>query len=266
MMRNAETENHIMDAVGVFDSERDLEAATDALLTSGFNRADLSLLAGERAIKEKLGHAYRSVKELEDDPSAPSVAYVSRESIGDAEGAVIGAPMYIAGATAAGLVAAAGGPLMIGIAAVAASAGAGAAVGAVLAQLIGRRHAEFIESQLDHGGLLLWVRTWNQEDEEKATQILQANNARDIHIHDFSANENAITSPESILNSSQLSNGEKVSLLQRWEYDVREMLVAEEEGMGDADGEMLSRIVIALSSLGGGPDTEHSPPTKQGGV
>lgn len=265
-MGNTETENHIKDAVGVFDSERNLEAAVDALLSSGFNRADLSLLAGEQTVKEKLGHAYHDVRELEDDPSAPSVAYVPRETIGDAKGAVIGAPMYVIGVTAAGIVSAAGGPLTIGIAAVAAATGAGAALGVILARLIGRRHAEFIESQLDHGGLLLWVRTWDAEEEEKALKILQENNARDVHIHDFSANADAITSPKSILKSERLSDNEKILLLQRWEYDVREMLVAEEEGMGDADGELLSRIINALAALGAGPDAEHSPPTKQGGV
>ncbi|MEO1240829.1 MAG: hypothetical protein AAFX54_02885 [Pseudomonadota bacterium] len=253
-MSDENTETHIKDAVGVFDSERDLEAAVDALLTSGFNRADLSLLAGEQAVKEKLGHAYRDVRELEDDPAAPSIAYVPRESIGDAQGAVIGAPMYVVGVTAAGMVAAAGGPLTIGVAAVAAAAGAGAALGVVLAGLIGRRRAEFIENQLDHGGLLLWVRTWDAREEEKAVKILQANNASDVHIHDFSVNAEAVMSPESILMSGRLSDSEKTVLLRQWEYDVRQLLVAESEGMGDANGDLLSRILNALAALGDGPD------------
>jgi len=265
-MVNTENENHIKDAVGVFDSERDLEAAIDVLLSSGFNRADLSLLAGEAAVKQKLGHAYHDVRELEDDAAAPSIAYIPRETIGDAEGAVIGAPIYFVGVTAAGMVAAAGGPLTIAIAAVATAAGAGAVLGVALASLIGRRHAEFIENQLDHGGLLLWVRTWDAQEEDKAVKILNDNGARDVHIHDFSTNVEAITSPELILKSARLSDNEKISLLQRWEYDVREMLVAEEEGMGDADGDLLSRIINALTALGGAPDAEHSPPTKQGGV
>ncbi len=97
-------------------------------------------------------------------------------------------------------------------------------------------------------------------------KIPNDNSARDVHIHDPSADVEAITSPESILTSARLSDNEKISLLQQWEYDVREMLVAEEEGMGDADGDLLSRIINALTALGDGPDAEHSPPTKQGGV
>ncbi len=46
---------------------------------------------------------------------------------------------------------------------------------------------------------------------------------------------------------------------------MRELLVAEEEGMGDADGAMLSRIIIALTALGAAADRQHGPPTKQGG-
>lgn len=263
-MITTEVENHVRDAVGVFDSEQDLETAVDVLLSSGFNRADLSLLAGEEAITQKLGHAYHDVRELEDNPNVPSVAYVPKETIGDAQGAVIGAPMYLIGVTAAGVVAAAGGPLTISIAAAATGAGAGAALGAIFAKMIDRRHTEFIENQLNHGGLLLWVRTWTVQQEDRAVKILQQNNARDVHVHDFSTNFKTITSPESVVNSRQISDDEKILLLRQWEYDVREMLVAEEEGMGDADGALLSRIIKARASFGEKPDEEHSPPTKFG--
>ena len=45
-----------------------LETAAEELLASGFPRARISLLAGESAIVEKLGHKYEKVEELEDDP------------------------------------------------------------------------------------------------------------------------------------------------------------------------------------------------------
>ncbi len=189
---------HVKDAIGVFENEIDLRSAIDALLTSGFNRADLSLLAGEKALREKLAGLYQNVQELEDDPETPHVAYVSKETIGEAEGAVIGAPMYIAGATAAGVVAAAGGPLATGLAAITAAAGAGAALGAVFARMIGRRHADYIEKQLDHGGILLWVRTWDLQDETTATRILKAHSAHDVHIHDFSEDDEAFTTPATV--------------------------------------------------------------------
>lgn len=88
------------EAVAVFRSAQDLEAAIDDLLGNGFNRAELSLLAGDEAIEKELGHKYRKSTDLEDDPHVPRIGYISTESIGDAEGALIGTPLYIAATTA----------------------------------------------------------------------------------------------------------------------------------------------------------------------
>jgi hypothetical protein len=55
--------------------------------------------------------------------------------------------------------------------------------------------------------------------------------------------------------------------LKRWEYDAREMQVAEEEGFPAREpGCLLDAILAALHQLGAGPDIEHSPQTKQGSV
>ncbi len=54
-------------------------------------------------------------------------------------------------------------------------------------------------------------------------------------------------------------------ILRRWEYDARELEVAEEENMGGASPSLLGEILNARHALNAGVDTEHSPPTKQGG-
>ena len=46
------------EAVGIFHSAEDLQAAVDDLLTQGFDRMDLSILASETAIEQKLHEAY----------------------------------------------------------------------------------------------------------------------------------------------------------------------------------------------------------------
>ena len=46
----------VREAVEIFIRPEDLQYAIDELLTSGFHRAELSLLAGEHAVQEKLGH------------------------------------------------------------------------------------------------------------------------------------------------------------------------------------------------------------------
>jgi hypothetical protein len=51
----------VHEAVGVFNRPGDLQGAIDELLSSGFDRAELSLLASEHAVEEKLGHRYEKV-------------------------------------------------------------------------------------------------------------------------------------------------------------------------------------------------------------
>jgi hypothetical protein len=179
--------NGVREAVAVFPSEESLQGAIDELLVSGFDQAELSLLASEAAVEEKLGHRYTKVSELEDDPNVPSAAYVSPESIGDAEGAVIGALIYVGAGILMGPVAAAGG----GIAAIATAAVAGGTIGggigAFLANLIGQNHADYINEQLKHGGLLLWVRVWDEAREKKAVEILKRHSGTDVHVHEIAA-------------------------------------------------------------------------------
>ena len=48
---------------------------------------DLSILASETAIEEKLHESYVSARDLEDRVETPTTAYVATESVGDAMGA-----------------------------------------------------------------------------------------------------------------------------------------------------------------------------------
>ncbi len=175
------------EAVGVFGDAETLQGAIDELLTSGFGRIDLSFLANEEAVEEKLGHAYKRTESLEDEPGVPRTVFVSTESIGDAEGALISTPLYVAAVAATGIVVATGGTFAAAVAAAAIAGGLGAAVGAVLAGLVGHHHAEYLNNQLEHGGLLLWVRTCDAEHEKRAQEILEKNSAHDVHIHSVGA-------------------------------------------------------------------------------
>ena len=57
----------------------------------------------------------------------------------------------------------------------------------------------------------------------------------------------------------------KKKVLRRWEYDALELEVAEEENMGGDSFSILSEVLDALHKLDAEVDTEHTPPTKQGG-
>ena len=80
----------LREAVGVFTNANDLQAAIDELLSSGFHRAELSLLAGEDAVNEKLGSSYANAGAVADDPDTVRATYVSPEAIGDAQGGIVG--------------------------------------------------------------------------------------------------------------------------------------------------------------------------------
>ncbi|MDE8652803.1 hypothetical protein [Novosphingobium album (ex Liu et al. 2023)] len=171
------------EAVGIFHSPLGLVDAIDELLSSGFHRAELSLLASEHTVEKKLGHRYSRVDILADDPEVPRTAFVSTEAIGDAEGGIIGGLVYVGAIAAVGAIVATGGTLLAVIVGAALAGGAGGLVGSVLAKRLGQHHAQYLEEQIVRGGLLLWVRVRDHASEERAVAILRKHSADKAHTH-----------------------------------------------------------------------------------
>lgn len=71
--------------------------------------------------------------------------------------------------------------------------------------------------------------------------------------------------PNDVVLDDTLTKEEKIKILRQWEYDARDILVAEEENMIGTEPAMLGRILHALEKLGVVRCGEHSSPTKQGG-
>ena len=176
----------IREAVAVFASESDLQAAIDELLSSGFHRAELSLLASEEAVKERFGSGFASVRVVEDDPVVLRTAYVSPEAIGDAQGGIVSGLVYAGATAAAGTVLISGGAIVAALVAATLAGGAGGIVGALLAKWLGNSHAHYLQTQVDHGGLLLWVRTSDGKAEDRAVNVLKKHSSRDVHLHSLS--------------------------------------------------------------------------------
>ena len=174
----------VSEAVAVFHDVSDLDAAVEELRAAGFAKDDISLLASEDAVEKKLGHRYQRVEELEDDPDAPRVAYRTRSSLGESEDRLIGSLTYLPAVVAAGTVVASAGVVA---AAVTGTAIAGALIGTVLAHWLDQSHAEHLQEQLDRGGLLLWVRTPDEDAERRALEILTRHSAHDVHVHQLPA-------------------------------------------------------------------------------
>jgi len=55
--------------------------------------------------------------------------------------------------------------------------------------------------------------------------------------------------PDEVLQSEELSSEQKIDILRRWEYDARELEVAEEENMLGSNSDILDQILRALLKL-----------------
>ncbi|HEY2987561.1 MAG TPA: hypothetical protein VGL11_07530 [Candidatus Binatia bacterium] len=71
--------------------------------------------------------------------------------------------------------------------------------------------------------------------------------------------------PQDVVRSDDLSRDQKIQVLRRWEYDARELQVAEEENMPGPQPVTLDMVLAALRAIGAGTDVERAAPTKQGG-
>ena len=183
-MAESSSGTKVREAVAVFDDVSSLEAAVDDLRAAGFGQHDISLLAAHAAVERKLGHMYRRVEELEDDPQAPRTAFVSGKNIDVRENRLVGSLTVLPTMIAAGTVVATAGAVA---AAVVGTAIAGALLGTVFAHWMDQRHADWLQEQLDRGGILLWVRTPTEADERKALDLLSRYSVHDIHIHEIPA-------------------------------------------------------------------------------
>lgn len=166
----------LREMVAIFDSPEEMQDAVDALQCQGFNRADLSTLAGPVA---------RDVEQIADDPTAPRTVPVSRSSLGDAEGVLIGGGVYLFVVAGAIAFAAAGAALTSMVVAVALLGAVGGLLGWLLARWLDRRYDSAVRAQMAHGGMVLWVHTTSPDQEARAGEILRAHRGRKVHLHEF---------------------------------------------------------------------------------
>ncbi|MEB8386674.1 hypothetical protein OO012_05490 [Rhodobacteraceae bacterium KMM 6894] len=172
----------VPEAVGVFDSVEALQAAFYDLRDAGFHHSRMSLLGDEKTLKEKLGKAFWRTEDLEDSPNDPRANFVSEEAMGELEGAIAGGVFFIPTYAAMAAAAAAGTSMLAALAIVGVPA---AIIGTLLARRADKHHKDYYARQIEHGGILLWVRVENEDEERKAVEILKAHSGKDVHVHDW---------------------------------------------------------------------------------
>jgi hypothetical protein len=183
----AEQRGEVREVVGVFDNLDQMQSAIDDLLTDGFDQTTISVLAPQTVVREALGDQSLSASALSASPRAPHGTYIDPEARNEAKAGIIGALFYIGAVGGAGVAMAAGGTLGAGIAAALVLGGGGGLIGATLAQLVGSAEARWVKAQLEHGGMLLWARAWDEDKERTAIDVMQRNGGHDVHAHTAAA-------------------------------------------------------------------------------
>lgn len=170
------------EVVGLFAEPHALEAAVQDLLTQGFDHADLSVLAKEKVVRERLGHRLDDMVRSADDPDLPRRAWVEPESRMEGRGALASVLGYFGAVTALSLTFATGGAAAAAIGAALVGAGAGAGLGAGLGKLFDQRLVREFQHQIEQGGILLWVRVaGDAQCEARATDILVRHGGHHVH-------------------------------------------------------------------------------------
>ena len=82
--------------------------------------------------------------------------------------------MYAGATAAAGAMVVSGGTILGALVVATVVGGAGGIVGTLLAKWLGDHHGRYLQAQIDHGGLLLWVRTKDTEAASTRTGHLTA--------------------------------------------------------------------------------------------
>jgi hypothetical protein len=149
------------EVVGLFADRATFDHAVEELLRSGFERADLSVLASHESL-EAAGRPGRSWRE----------ALI----------ALVGELKYEGPLVASGAIFLAGGPVAATIAAILGAAVGGAALVDLLGELTARPHTEDFARSLAAGSIILWVRAPDESRQARARAILEKNGASNVHV------------------------------------------------------------------------------------
>jgi hypothetical protein len=158
-MNPSQTLNEI---VGILKTRESFETCVNALREAGFARTDLSVLSSH----ESLEAAGKPAKPLKDVLTA-----------------LVGELKFEGPMVASGAVFLAGGPVGELIGAVVGATVGGAAIKEVLDEVTATPHTDDFARAVDAGSIILWVRAIGEDTQAKATEILSANGAENVHLH-----------------------------------------------------------------------------------
>ncbi|MGE0724951.1 MAG: hypothetical protein AB7O45_11280 [Alphaproteobacteria bacterium] len=167
--------------VGTFHSAEQLEAAIDELTRSGWDRADLSLLASDGVIAPHLPPATPPPSIADDSDATEKASVVKEDDVRQGRTLAVSLTGVIAAFAAAGATVVTGGGVLAAIVGAAAAGGGAAGAMEAIGRWVGRNRESFLQEQIDRGGLLLWVTLHKPEDEARAAAILRRHGGTYVH-------------------------------------------------------------------------------------
>lgn len=170
----------IREAVAVFDSEENLDAAVAELGNAAFPRHDISV-AGRK--EKSISGGTMTASELEDNPEAPRHVPVMPEEKNMGAAFIAGVCAYIGGCVAAYLFHTL--PPLTLLAGITAGSLIGGTIGLAVVLTIRDVINNNIQRQIEKGGLVLWVHTVGAKAEETACAIMRKHGGRHVHVHNI---------------------------------------------------------------------------------
>jgi hypothetical protein len=173
----------LREVVGTFQSADALEGAISALTSAGWDRSLLSLLAQQDATGAGALPG-RDTRTIADDPHAARAAVVSDTDVRQERTLLAGMAGVIAAFVASGATILTGGAALAAVVGAAVAGGGAAAAVSAIGVGAGRARNAFIDEQIAHGGVLLWVTVHDDDEERRARAILADAGAVHVHTHE----------------------------------------------------------------------------------
>jgi hypothetical protein len=179
-----ETER-VREAVGVVDSEDQLEALLHLLARAGIDRSDIDIMAGRDSARRVLTQSYAEPRGGDSDPEENRRPLVVRSDATTTTALVFGTLMAIGSLGAALPVIASGGAVAAAVAAAIAGGAAGTSVAKLIAdRVVGPADAAQLERDIHEGGIIVFLRVRSPEAEERAVQVMHEVSARNLRVHE----------------------------------------------------------------------------------
>lgn len=180
----------VREVVGAVYNQNALEDLATELIEAGVDRSDIDLMADWNTVIKKLELTYPDAHLVLDKPDVPRRRLATRDEDTTLTGAIFGT-LTATGALVAGVpVIASGGALAVALAATAIGGGLGAALGKIVRNVVTKdADVNSIEHDINRGGIAVFVRVDNADEEERAAKIMRRNGVHNVHTHEIESSK-----------------------------------------------------------------------------